>query len=130
MQGYLTNIEAETLENTDYRRVLYTTDELQLVVMSLAPGQEIGEEVHELSQFIRVEAGQGVVVLAGETQPLPADHAVVIPAGTRHNVRNEGAVDLKLYSIYAPPEHQRTTVHPGKADETEEHFDGSTDVDA
>ncbi len=125
-KGYLLNIEEETIANTDYRRVLYTARHSQLVLMCLKPGEEIGEEVHALDQFIRVEQGKGEVILNGEAQPLSADWAVVIPEGVRHNVRNIGEEDLKLYSIYSPPEHRDGVVHPTKADEKEEHFDGVT----
>jgi mannose-6-phosphate isomerase-like protein (cupin superfamily) len=126
-KGFVTNIEKETLENTDYRRVLYTAEHSQLVVMSLRPGEEIGEETHTLDQFIRVEAGAAKVVLNGtDEHMLSADDAVVIPAGTLHNVISTGDSDLKLYSIYAPPEHKDGTVHNTKADEKEEHFDGMT----
>ena len=125
-KGYLLNIEEETIANTDYRRVLYTARHSQLVLMCLKPGEEIGEEVHELDQFIRVEQGRGEVILNGEAQTLSSDWAVVIPEGVRHNVRNIGEEDLKLYSIYSPPEHRDGVVHPTKADEKEEHFDGVT----
>ncbi len=126
MKGFLTNIEQATKENADYRRVLYTARHSQLVLMSLAPGEEIGEEVHHLDQFIRFEAGQGKVVLDGVAHEVKADDAVVIPEGTRHNVINTGADDLKLYTVYAPPEHKDGTVEATKADEHEEHFDGTT----
>ncbi len=126
MKGYITNIEQATLENTDYRRVLYTAKNSQLVLMALKPGEEIGEEVHHLDQFIRFEAGQASVVLDGVTHEVGADDAVVIPQGTRHNVVNTGTEDLKLYTVYAPPEHKDGTVQPTKADEREEHFDGVT----
>lgn len=124
MKGYITNIEKETLENSDYRRVLYTTPKSQLVVMTLQPGDEIGEEVHELDQFIRVEQGEANVVLDGVEHKIEDDFAVVIPAGTKHNVIATGDSELKLYSIYTPPEHKHGTVHPTKADDQEEHFDG------
>ncbi len=117
MHGYVTNIEQATVENTDYRRVLYTAKHSQLVLMCLMPGEEIGEEVHHLDQFIRFEAGAGKIVLGGVVQNVSADMAVVIPEGTRHNVINTGTVPLKLYSIYAPPEHKDGTVHKTKADE-------------
>lgn len=126
MKGYIANIEKETLANNDYRRVLYTAKNCQLVLMSIMPGDEIGEETHELDQFIRLEAGEGTVVLDGVSTDVEDDFAVVIPAGTKHNVINTGAAVMKLYSIYTPPEHKDGTVHPTKADEKEEHFDGVT----
>lgn len=126
MRGYISNIERETLDNTDYRRVLYTAKNSQLVLMCIEAGDEIGEETHHLDQFIRIEAGNANVVLDGVESPVEADYAVVIPAGTRHNVINIGEVPLKLYSLYAPPEHKDGTVHRRKLDEKEEHFDGVT----
>ncbi len=127
-KGFVTNIEKETITNTDYRRVLYTGEHSQLVVMNLQPGEEIGSETHAgIDQFIRVEQGEGKVVLNGsEEHSLPAEHAVIIPAGVEHNVINVGSGELKLYSIYSPAEHKDGTVHPTKADEKEEHFDGVT----
>ncbi|MCD5381156.1 MAG: cupin domain-containing protein [Candidatus Pacebacteria bacterium] len=126
-KGYIVNIEETTKNNTDYRRVLYTAENSQLVVMSIEPGDEIGEEVHELDQFIRVESGAGTVVLNGDEESvLGNDWAVVIPAGVKHNVINTGSETLKLYSIYSPAEHKDGTVHETKADEQEEHFDGIT----
>lgn len=126
MNGYILNIEKETLENTDYRRVLYTAQNCQLVLMSLKPGEEIGEEIHELDQFIRVEAGNAKVYLDGVEHELNADMAVVMPRGTKHNVKNVGVADLKLYSLYSPPQHKDQTIHHTKAVEAEEHFDGKT----
>ena len=126
MKGFITNIEKETLENTDYRRVLYTAKNSQLVLMCIKPGEEIGVEVHELDQFIRLEQGSATVVLNGESREVPADSAIIIPAGVEHNVVNTGTEALKLYSVYAPPEHKDQTVHATKADEREEHFDGVT----
>jgi len=126
MKGYVADLEEVTVNNSDYRRVLYTARNSQLVVMSIEPGDEIGEEVHELDQFIRIEAGKGEVTLDGVTHALEDDWAVVIPAGTKHNVVNTGDEPLKLYSVYAPPEHRDGVVHPTKADEVEEHFDGTT----
>lgn len=126
MKGYLTNIEKATKENKDYRRVLYTAQNSQLVLMALSPGEEIGEEVHHLDQFIRFEEGGGKVILDGVEHAVTADDAVVIPEGTRHNVINTGTTALKLYTIYSPPEHKDGTVHPAKAQEEEEHFDGTT----
>lgn len=124
---YLGNIEKETLDNTDYRRVLYTGHYTQLVLMNLQSGEEIGNEVHGLDQFIRNEQGEAKVILNNsEEYELPADNAVIIPAGTPHNVINTGEGELKLYSLYSPPEHKHGTVHTNKADEQEEHFDGMT----
>ena len=117
MKGYVTSIERETLENNDYRRVLYTTERTQLVLMSIAVGQEIGEEVHQLDQFIRIEEGQGRVILDGQQHVVQDGSAVVIPAGTKHNVINTGKTKaLKLYTIYAPPEHKPGTIHRTKAE--------------
>jgi len=127
MKGYITNIEKETVENENYRKVLYTAHYSQLVVMSLQPGEEIGEEVHGLDQFIRVEEGAGKVVLDGVEHEVEDDFAVVIPAGTLHNVINTSDdKPLKLYSIYSQPEHKDGTIHKAKSDEKEEHFDGKT----
>ena len=129
MKGYVTNIEDDAIENTDFRRVLYTAKHTQLVLMSLRGNEEIGEEIHELDQFIRVEAGQGLAVLDGVAHRLSDGSAVVIPAGTRHNVINVSDTDeLKLYTLYSPPEHRDGTVHTTKSDaiEHEEHFDGKT----
>lgn len=126
-KGYVANIEQVTTDNTDYRRVLYTGEHSQLVVMSLEPGVEIGAEVHHLDQFIRIEEGT-VKVILNETDEhmLEGDWCVIIPAGTKHNVINEGDTPAKLYTIYSPAEHKDGLVQPTKADEQEEHFDGVT----
>lgn len=126
MKGYITNIEKATLENSDYRRVLYTAKNSQLVLMSIAPGDEIGEETHHLDQFLRFEEGEGMVILDGVSHNVSDGFAVVIPEGTKHNVVNTGSTLLKLYSVYSPPEHKDGTIHKTKADEKEEHFDGVT----
>ena len=126
MNGFVINLEKETLENTDYRRVLYTAKNSQLVLMSIESGDEIGAEVHELDQFIRVEAGNGKAIMDGVEHDLEDGSAIVIPAGMDHNVVNVGDTPLKLYSVYAPAEHKDGTVHKTKADEKEEHFDGET----
>ena len=129
MQGYVANIEKLTEENDKFRQVLYTAKNSQLVIMSLKPGEEIGEEVHELDQFIRIEKGTGRAVLDGAEKKIEDDYAVVIPAGTRHNVINDGGEEMKLYTIYSPPEHKDGTVHQTKDDalaDTEDHFDGIT----
>ena len=118
MAGYLTNIERTTLDNTKFRRVLFTGPHAQLVVMALKPGEDIGLETHDdVDQFIRVEAGHGTVILDGKEHALEDGSAVVIPAGTRHNILNSSHTEaLKLYTIYSPPEHPDSTTHETKAD--------------
>ncbi len=119
MAGYVINIEAATLKNDNFRKVLHTAQHSQLVVMSLLPGEDIGAEVHDLDQFIRFESGQGKVILDGKEYAVEDDWAVVIPAGVEHNVINTSESEtMKLYSIYSPPEHPEGTVHPTKADDT------------
>jgi mannose-6-phosphate isomerase-like protein (cupin superfamily) len=119
MPGYVTNIEQDTLANADYRRVLYTGRHTQLVLMTIAPGGEIGEERHAgHDQFIRIESGEGVLTLDGATHPLSDGSAVVIPSGALHNVVNTSRSEpLRLYTLYSPPEHPDGTVHRTKADE-------------
>ena len=121
MAGYVTDIERRTLENEYFREVLFTGPHSQLVVMSLRPGEEIGMETHDdVDQFIRFEAGKGKVVLNGREQAVEDGSAVVIPAGTEHNVVNTSASEaLKLYSIYTPPEHPDGTIHKTKAEAEE-----------
>ena len=127
MKGYVDNIERLTLQNETFRTVLYTTPKSQLVIMTVQPGDDIGSEVHEEhDQFIRVEEGTGEAVLDGAIHPVADGFAVVIPAGTRHNVKNTGDVPLKLYTLYTPPEHRDGVVHETKDDVSEEHFDGVT----
>jgi mannose-6-phosphate isomerase-like protein (cupin superfamily) len=128
MNGYSGDIEKETLENQDFRRVLYTAQGQQLVLMSIPPGADIGEETHEdVDQFIRCEAGVGTALLNGVERPLHDGVAVIVPRGVRHNVINTSTTEaLKLYSLYSPPEHKDQTVHQTKNDVTEEHFDGKT----
>ncbi len=126
--GYVTNIEQESLENKNFRRVLYTARHSQLVLMSLLPKEEIGEETHgHLDQFLRFEAGRGKVVLNGEETEVRDGDAVVIPAGTRHNVINlSDDAPLKLYTIYSPPEHKDGTIHATKTDalaDKHDHFE-------
>lgn len=119
MKGYVTNIETDTLTNEDYRRVLFTGANTQLVLMTLRPGEEIGLEAHTgHDQFIRVEAGTGFVQLDGERHDVRDGSAVVIPSGTEHNVVNTSRTEaLRLYTLYSPPEHRDGTVHHTKADE-------------
>ncbi len=129
MKGFVDDIEKLTEDNNDFRRVLYTGANLQLVLMSLKPGEEIGEEVHDdRDQFFRVEAGYGEILIDGTTTAVEDDFAMIVPAGARHNVRNTGNKALKLYTLYAPPEHVDKTVHATKAqaDASHEHFDGKT----
>jgi len=125
-KGFLVNIEDATENNKEYRKVLYTSNYSQLVLMCLQAGEEIGEEVHGLDQFIRFEEGKGKVILNGEEHVVKDDWAVVIPAGVSHNVINTGGEPLKLYSIYSPPEHKDGTLHKTKDEDKEEHFDGHT----
>lgn len=129
MKGYTTNIEKATDENEDFRRVLYTAKNSQLVIMSLKPGEDIGEEVHEVDQFIRLEKGSGKAVLDGAEHAIREDDAIVIPAGTKHNIINASDTEaMKLYTVYSPPNHQDGVVHAMKEDAmgSEEHFDGKT----
>ena len=129
MQGFVADIEKLTVENTDFRRVLYTGKYLQLVLMTLQPGEEIGAEVHEdHDQFFRIESGSGEVRIDGKATAIKDDDAVIVPAGARHNVVNTGDRPLTLYTLYGPPEHRDGVVHGTKAeaDASEEHFDGKT----
>jgi mannose-6-phosphate isomerase-like protein (cupin superfamily) len=128
-QGFVDNIERLTTENRDFRRVLYTTEQSQLVVMAIPPGEHIGAEVHDdVDQFFRVEEGTGMVDLAGSRTPLVPGSAIVIPAGTEHDIINTGALPLQLYTLYSPPHHRDGVVHHTRADaeRDEEHFDGVT----
>ena len=130
MQGYITNVEKETLENENFRKVLYTAKHSQLVLMSLRPKEEIGEEVHEtIDQFFRFEKGQGKVVIDSKESDVSDGFSVIIPAGARHNVINVSETEnLKLYTVYSPPEHRDGVLHPTKADAVadNEEFDAKT----
>lgn len=128
---FVTNVEADTIDNTDYRRVKHTMNHMQLVYMSLDPGVEIGNEVHEVDQFIRIERGRAKSIINnGEEEfELEDDSIIMIPAGAWHNIINDSDEVVKLYTIYAGPEHLKNTVQATKADEFEDHFDGQTDVD-
>jgi mannose-6-phosphate isomerase-like protein (cupin superfamily) len=117
MSGYVVNIKEETLKNDHFRRVLHTAGHSQLVVMSLLPGEEIGEEVHLLDQFISLQAGKGKFILDGREYEVAAGWAVLIPEGTRHNVINTSTTEkLKLHTIYSPPQHAAGTVHASRAE--------------
>ena len=124
MTGYVANIEEETLKNENFRKVLFTGKYCQLVVMSLKPGEEIGMEVHNnLDQFFRIDAGEGKVIMNGEEREVEDGFAFIVPAGTEHNVLNTSSEkDLKLYTIYSPPNHPDGTIHKTKeeADKAEE----------
>ncbi len=127
MKGYQGNIEELTLANESFRQVLYTGQHSQLVLMSLKPGEDIGQEVHQVDQFFRFEHGQGQVIIDGVTHEVADGDAVIVPAGAEHNVINLSSTDkLKLYTIYAPPNHRDGVVHVAKEDaiKNEEHFDG------
>lgn len=129
MQGFVDNIETLTRENTDFRRVLYTGKHLQLVLMALKPGEEIGEEVHDdHDQFFRIETGAGEIWIDGKRTAIQDDDAMIVPAGARHNVINTGDAPLTLYTLYGPPDHKDGVVRATKAEAeaTEEHFDGTT----
>ena len=128
MKGFIQNIEKIAEKNQDFRQVLYTAKNCQLVVMSLKAKEEIGMEVHKLDQFFRVEEGNGEAVLDGVRTAISAGFAVLVPAGTNHNIINTGEGPLKLYTLYAPPNHRDGVVHRTRADaeaDTEK-FDGKT----
>lgn len=115
--SYVRNLEKDTIENDNFRKVLNTTERSQLVVMSLLPYEDIGEEVHEeVDQFIRIEEGKGKAILDGEEFEIADNFAVVIAAGTRHNIVNTSDKPMKLYTIYTPPEHADGVVHKTRAD--------------
>lgn len=126
-KGFVANIEKETLDNENFRKVLYTSKNGQVVVMSLLPNEEIGMEVHEISdQFFRVENGEGKVIIDGEETIISDGFAIVVPAGSQHNVINTSAEkQLKLYTIYMPPHHKDGIVHATKViaeADTEDHL--------
>ena len=129
MKGYIENIENLAKENNNFRKVLYTAKHSQLVVMSLNVGEDIGEEIHQLDQFLRVESGVGKAVLDGISHDIADGSAIVVPAGAKHNIINTGNVKMKLYTLYSPPNHLDRTIHKTKADaeaDEGEHFDGKT----
>jgi mannose-6-phosphate isomerase-like protein (cupin superfamily) len=128
MNGYVINIEQESVGNNNFRKVLYTAPYCQLVVMSLKPLEDIGEEVHALDQFLRVEEGEGKTVLNGIEHSISSGFAIVVPAGTKHNIINTSSdKEMKLYTVYAPANHRDGVVHATKeeAEKDEEHFDGT-----
>lgn len=124
MKPWIGDIEAQTMDNGDFRRVLFTGSKVQLVLMSLEAGEDIGEEVHAgTDQFFRVEAGRGEVVIDGNASDIESDMAIVVPAGARHNIRNTGSEPLRLYTLYAPPEHPADTVHHTRAEAEQAHHE-------
>ncbi len=128
MKGYIANIEQLALENTHFRHVLYTGKFSQLVLMSLLPAEEIGEEVHDVDQFFRIETGSGTIMIDDVSETINDGSAIIVPAGARHNIINTGSEPMKLYSLYAPPHHKDGTAHATKGDSeaAHEHFDGIT----
>lgn len=128
MKGFIKDIEDLAINNDDFRQVLYTTKNCQLVIMALKPQEDIGMEVHQLDQFFRVEEGDGEAILDGVRTDIHEGFAVLVPAGTNHNIINTGSVPLKLYTLYTPPNHRDGVVHPTRTDAEadNEHFDGKT----
>ena len=128
MKGFVQDIERLAVTNDDFRQVLYTAQNCQLVLMALKPAEEIGAEVHTLDQFFRVEEGTGEAVLDGVRTMISAGFAVLVPAGAKHNIINTGTAALKLYTLYAPPNHRDGVIHPTRAaaEADDEQFDGKT----
>jgi len=129
MKGYTANIEKLTLENTNFRKVLYTDKNTQLVLMSLLKGEDIGEEVHDVDQFLRIEQGTGTAILNGISHPLEDGSVVIVPAGTKHNVINSDQDEMKIYTLYMPPHHKDGVVHKTKVEaesDTTDVYDGKT----
>jgi mannose-6-phosphate isomerase-like protein (cupin superfamily) len=128
MKGYVQNIENLAVRNNKFRQVLYTAKSCQLVIMSLRPQEDIGAEIHKVDQFFRVEEGSGEALLNGVRMAIEAGFAIIVPAGINHNIINTGNVPLKLYTIYAPPNHRDGVVHETRADAEgdKEHFNGQT----
>lgn len=129
MKGYITNIEKLTLENENFRKVLYTDKNSQLVLMSLFAGEEIGEEIHDVDQFLRIEKGNGTAIINAISQEISDGSIILVPAGAKHNVINTGSESMKLYTLYMPPHHKDGKIHPTKADaeaDADDEFDGKT----
>ena len=129
MKGYIANIEELSLENSNFRKVLYTDKNSQLVLMSILAGEEIGEEVHDVDQFLRVEKGTGKAILSDISHDIADGSVIIVPAGTKHNIINTSSDSMKLYTLYMPPHHRDGVVHATKADaeaDTTDKFDGKT----
>lgn len=131
MNGYVANIEQLSLENENFRKVLYTDKNSQLVLMSLLGEEEIGEEVHDVDQFLRVEAGTGEAILNGQSHALTDGSVIIVPAGTKHNILNTSDKEMKLYTLYMPPHHRDGVIHAtkaeGEADTTDEYHGETTE---
>ena len=128
MKGFIKDIEEIAVKNENFRKVLYTAKNCQLVIMSLKPKEEIGMEVHKLDQFFRVEKGSGEAVMDGATTKIKAGFAVLVPAGANHNIVNTGRTPMKLYTLYSPPNHRDGVVHKTRAaaEKDDEHYDKKT----
>ena len=128
MKGFIKDIEEIAVKNENFRKVLYTAKNCQLVVMSLKPKEEIGMEVHKLDQFFRVEKGSGEAIMDGATTKIKAGFAVLVPAGANHNIVNTGRTPMKLYTLYSPPNHRDGVVHKTRAaaEKDDEHYDKKT----
>lgn len=126
MKGFCGNIEELTLENNNFRKVIYTTKNSQLVLMSLKPNEDIGEEVHDVDQFFRIEKGYGKVIIDDNVYEVKEDFVIIVPAGAKHNVINESNEEMKIYTLYMPPHHKDGIIHQTKEEalNDEEHFDG------
>lgn len=128
-KGFVVNIEEETIKNKNFRKVLYTGENIQLVLMTLKPKEDIGKETHkDTDQFFRLDAGSGEAIINGTTYQIKDGFSILVPAGAEHNIINTGKEDLKLYSLYAPPHHKDKVVHKTKNDaiNDKEEFDGNT----
>lgn len=129
MEGYVANIEKLSLENKNFRKVVYTTSRSQLVLMSLLPGENIGLETHDVDQFLRIESGKGRAILNSQEHDIGDGFSIVVPASVEHDIMNTGSETMKLYTLYMPPHHKDGTVHATKSEaeaDEEEHFDSST----
>lgn len=129
MKGYISNIEKLSIENENFRKVLYTDKNSQLVLMSLFAGEEIGEEIHDVDQFLRIEKGNGTAIINAISQEISDGSIILVPAGAKHNVINTGSESMKLYTLYMPPHHKDGKIHPTKADaeaDADDEFDGKT----
>lgn len=129
-KGFVVDIETETVKNKNFRKVLYTGENVQLVLMTLKPKEDIGKEVHkDVDQFFRIDAGSGEAIINGKTHNIKNGFAVLVPAGAEHNIVNTGNELLKLYTLYAPPHHKDKVIHKTKADamnDKGDEFDGKT----